>query len=87
MANYAKILQSFTKTGFNENSTLTEVDMKRALDQICLKNAGLREFSPDVAEELWSETEKNNDGTVTLRNYIEIITRAQGILKENIQKC
>lgn len=40
-----------------------------------------------MAEELWSEADKNNDGTVTLRNYISLLTRAQGILKENIQKC
>jgi hypothetical protein len=61
--------------------------MKRALDEICLRNANLREFNHEVAEELWSEVQKNNDGTVTLRNYVELLSRAQGILKENIQKC
>lgn len=47
----------------------------------------MREFNHEVAEELWSEAEKNNDGTVTLRNYVGLLARAQGILKENIQKC
>lgn len=47
----------------------------------------MREFNPEVAEELWSEAEKNNDGTVTLRNYVNLLARAQGILRENIQKC
>jgi hypothetical protein len=36
---------------------------------------------------LWSEADKNEGGTVTLKNYINLLTRAQGILKENIQKC
>jgi hypothetical protein len=39
-----------------------------------------------VAEELWSETDKNGDGTVTLKNLVGTIARAQAILKENIQK-
>lgn len=47
----------------------------------------MREFNHEVAEELWSEAEKNTDGTVTLRNYVSLLARAQGILKENIQKC
>lgn len=47
----------------------------------------MREFNSDVAEELWSEADKNNDGTVTLRNYVALLARAQAILKENIQKC
>lgn len=40
-----------------------------------------------MAEELWSEADKNSDGSVTLRNYVALLARAQGILKENIQKC
>jgi hypothetical protein len=36
---------------------------------------------------LWSEADKNEGGTVALKNYINLLTRAQGILKENIQKC
>jgi hypothetical protein len=36
---------------------------------------------------LWSEADKNEGGAVTLKNYINLLTRAQGILKENIQKC
>jgi hypothetical protein len=36
---------------------------------------------------LWSEAEKNSDGSVTVRNYVALLARAQGILKENLQKC
>lgn len=87
MSNTSKIMQQFTKLALNENSNLTETEMKRTLDEICLRNAGMREFNHEVAEELWSEAEKNGDGTVTLRNYVALLARAQGILKENIQKC
>jgi hypothetical protein len=87
MSNTSKIMQQFTRLNLNENSNLSETEMKRTLDEICLRNAGMREFNHEVAEELWSEAEKNGDGTVTLRNYVALLARAQGILKENIQKC
>ena len=80
-------MQQFARLNLKENSTLTETQIKRTLDEICLKNANLREFNHEVAEELWSEVEKNNDGTVTLSKYVELLARAQAILKENIQKC
>jgi hypothetical protein len=32
MSNYGKVLQQFSKLGFNENSNLSEADIKRALD-------------------------------------------------------
>ncbi len=87
MSNTSKIMQQFARLNLKENSTLTETQIKRTLDEICLKNANLREFNHEVAEELWSEVEKNNDGTVTLSKYVELLARAQAILKENIQKC
>ena len=87
MSNTSKILQQFQKLNLTENSNLSQSELKRALDQICLRNAGMREFNDDVAEELWSEAEKNGDGTVTLKNYVNLVARAQAILKENIQKC
>lgn len=85
--NYANILQQFTRLNYNDESKLHEHELKQALDSICQKNAGISEFNPEVAEELWAETEKNNDGSVTLRNFISVIVRAQSILKENVVKA
>lgn len=42
MSNYNKILDQFTKFGYNENTAISETEIKRTLDQICQKNAGLR---------------------------------------------
>ena len=81
MSNYNKILQQFTRLGLSEGSSLSEAELKRALDQIASLNAKLPEFNAEVAEELWGETEKNPNGTVTLRNFINVATRGQGILK------
>jgi hypothetical protein len=41
MSNYDKILQQFTKLKYNENSRLSEGEIKKALDDICKKNASL----------------------------------------------
>lgn len=87
MSNYTKILSQFTRMGYTENTTLNEADLKRVLDDICYKNANIREFDPEVAEELWSECDKNPDGTVTLINFINIVSKAHGVLKDNITKC
>jgi Ca2+-binding EF-hand superfamily protein len=61
--------------------------LKQALDSICQKNAGISEFNPEVAEELWMECDKNTDGSVTLRTFISVVVRAQSILKENVAKA
>ena len=87
MSNYNKILTQFSTLGLNEGSSLTEDEMKNALDRISQRNARMNNFSFDIAEELWAETEKNSNGTVTLRNYINVITRAVGACKEHIQQC
>lgn len=42
MTNYTSILQEFKNLNYNEGSQLSETDMKRALDLICTKNAGIR---------------------------------------------
>lgn len=45
------------------------------------------EFNPEVGEELWSECDKEIDGTVKVRTFISVVCRAQSILKENIAKA
>lgn len=54
--NYSRILLQFTRLNYNEDSRLHEHELKQALDSICQKNAGITEFNPEVAEELWTET-------------------------------
>lgn len=39
-------MDQFLKLKLREDSTLSEIEMKRTLDEICLRNAGLREFNP-----------------------------------------
>lgn len=85
--NYSRILLQFNRINYNEDSQLRDYELKQALDSICQKNAGINEFNPEVAEELWSETDKNNDGSVSLRSFISVVVRAQSILKENIAKA
>jgi hypothetical protein len=43
--NYSKILSQFTSLNFNENSTFTEPLLKKALDTICSRNAGINDFN------------------------------------------
>ena len=54
--NYIRILLQFTRLNYSEDSKLHERELKQALDSICSKNAGIPEFNPEVAEELWAET-------------------------------
>ena len=49
MSNYNKILQQFTRLGLSEGSSLSEAEMKRALDEIASRNARLPEFQGEVA--------------------------------------
>ena len=87
MSNYNKVLQQFIRLGLSEASQLSETELRRALDEIAAYNAKLPGFNVEVADELWAETEKNPNGTVNLRDFVNVIMKAQGILKENIQKC
>ncbi len=84
--NYRNILAQFSPLGYNENSTLSQPQLKKALDTICDRNAGIREFNLEVAEELWNETDKNQQGVITLREFVNVVIKAQTILLENIVK-
>lgn len=55
------------------------------MDSIALKNASLHEFDPDVANEIWAESD-NNGGTVILRDYIDVLVKAECILKAQVDK-
>lgn len=50
MSTYLKILNEFKRLGFNEESSLQEHEINRALDSIHSKNTGNSEFDRDVAE-------------------------------------
>jgi len=45
------------------------------------------EFNHEVAGELWDECDKEIDGAVKVRTFINVVVRAQSILKENIGKA
>jgi len=50
-----------------------------------LKNASLHEFDPDVAHEIWEES-GGIGGTVILRDYIDVLVKAECILKTQVDK-
>jgi Ca2+-binding EF-hand superfamily protein len=85
--NYNKILQQFRNFNYNEDSTLHKRELKQTLDTIVSRNTSMVEFNPEVAEEIWDEALKEGDGSVKVRNFIDVIVRAQNILKENIGKA
>ena len=87
MSSYIKILGQFIRLGLSEASQLSETELKRALDEIAAYNGKLPRFNAEVADELLADTEKNPSGTVNLRDFVNVIMKAQGCLKENIQKC
>ena len=45
------------------------------------------EFNPEVAGELWDQCNKEVDGAVKVRTFVNVVARAQTILKENISKA
>lgn len=56
MSYYNQILGEFSSLGFSEGSNLTERELYKALDDICMKNAGIRQFDRTVGEEIWGES-------------------------------
>lgn len=77
MSNYSRILNEFVqKVGCNESDRFNEYGINKALDKLAYANTGQGEFNRDVAMEVFEQTPKNHDGTVTLRDYINTILRA-----------
>lgn len=50
-----------------------------------MKNASLHEFDPLVANEIWTES-GGDGGTVILRDYIDVLVKAECILKAQVDK-
>lgn len=85
--NYSKILQQFRNLNYNEESALHERELKQTLDTIISRNTSMAEFNSEVADELCTECDREQDGSIKVRNFISVVVRAQSILKENIGKA
>ena len=87
MSLFATVLAHFNKIKLNEKSKFTEYEINRAMDQLMQLNTSASEFDREVAEQLWEHTTKTPEGKVLLKDYIQTIIDARGILRENIDKC
>lgn len=86
MATYQRMLKEFERQGLAENSQVTYHEVKAALDSITLANTAVHEFDPEVATEIWNETEENNAGNpIMLRDYVATMVRAENILRGQVE--
>ena len=87
MSNYTRIAGEFQTVGVSDGSLLNEYAMNQALDQIVQNNLAIPEFNRDVAQELFEQTDKDAMGRVSVRDYIDTILTAHGVLDQHIRNC
>lgn len=87
MSTYHHILFQFKKLNLQDNSKLTEFEINNAVDTLASQNSHLIQFNRDISIQIWQHATKTPEGKVLLKDYIQTLTDAIELLKENIHKC
>lgn len=85
MSKYSYIAAEFAKYGYNDSTRLNEYEINAALDKIVQHNMpGIHQFERDLAQELYQQCKKDNQGYIILRDYINIMLQAHTVIEKHI---